>query len=423
MDKNLINLFERDFFYGQESWKFLYLYRLISKLTYIYPNNKNLIEKKHLLEISCPKICEVVTFPEVNKLFIDFDLTDEIVEVCSDIELFIDFDLIDKVIEVCSDPDLFIDFRLIDKTVEVCSDDVYNLDFNLTDKTIEVCSDDTFTINFNLTDKTIKNCNMIPIYTINQGDIIITYNGDYNDLTYVWTDISNNILNTNFSTYQYTFDTSGVYKLTVQDGLGTVHEETFNLVLETYDEPIVTGIGPTVTLSNGDTFYDLTTAILTIDPSLTVVSINWTQLGTTPSVATITNVDELNPIFSDLDTNGSYYFQFIAEDSCGKRVIANLEIIQNGIVQNLPPTVNAGPDITVYSTSPVQINATANDPEGLPLTHSWVQLTGTTNATISDNTILQPTITNLAKGYSTFQITVTDSVGQTASDTMTFYVP
>lgn len=91
---------------------------------------------------------------------------------------------------------------------------------------------------------------------------------------------------------------------------------------------------------------------------------------------------------------------------------------------NVPPTANAGPDQTVSPGVTVTLNGTASsDPESA-VTYSWTQ-TGGTSVTLSSSTAAQPTFTapaDVGGATLTFQLTVTDSLGQTASDTVVITV-
>jgi len=98
----------------------------------------------------------------------------------------------------------------------------------------------------------------------------------------------------------------------------------------------------------------------------------------------------------------------------------------NVTLPNEPPIVNAGTDKNVYKlTTMTTTNASASDPEGLPLTYEWTTLytlDGYDPVILNANT-LTPTFTGLVgSGLHSFQLTVTDSEGLTASDILNIWM-
>ena len=83
------------------------------------------------------------------------------------------------------------------------------------------------------------------------------------------------------------------------------------------------------------------------------------------------------------------------------------------------PTANAGPDQIVGSGATLSLDGSgSSDPNSRPLTYSWVQVAGT-NAVLDDPTKVRPTV-KAPKGPTTlsFQLTVTNSLGQSRHDYM-----
>lgn len=85
---------------------------------------------------------------------------------------------------------------------------------------------------------------------------------------------------------------------------------------------------------------------------------------------------------------------------------------------NLPPTANAGSDISI--TLPVDsttLHGSGSDPDGTITGYSWTKLSGG-SATIVSPTSASTQLTGLAQGTYQFILTVTDNGGLTASDTV-----
>lgn len=85
---------------------------------------------------------------------------------------------------------------------------------------------------------------------------------------------------------------------------------------------------------------------------------------------------------------------------------------------SLPPTVNAGPDITLpVGQTTAALNASASDPDGTIESVLWEVISGS-GVIFSDPTILNPTLSGLTGDSYEIRVTVTDNVGLTASDTI-----
>lgn len=90
------------------------------------------------------------------------------------------------------------------------------------------------------------------------------------------------------------------------------------------------------------------------------------------------------------------------------------------VTENLPPSVNAGPDIFLTAGEfTTTLTATASDPDGtiVSIVWQWVDGTGTPPVISSPNNLITD-ISGLTGTSYTFMITVTDNVGLTASDTV-----
>jgi hypothetical protein len=93
---------------------------------------------------------------------------------------------------------------------------------------------------------------------------------------------------------------------------------------------------------------------------------------------------------------------------------------------NNPPTANAGPDQTVNENSPVMLNGSAgSDPDSDPLAYAWIQVGGPA-VTIAGSTTATPSLTapfvSAGGADLTFELTVDDGYGGTATDLVVVHV-
>lgn len=139
---------------------------------------------------------------------------------------------------------------------------------------------------------------------------------------------------------------------------------------------------------------------------------SWVSLKTIQNNTTLTN-DHTN-----LTGSGQYVRIYgTARGTNYGYSIYELEVY--GSQGNQVPVVNAGPDqILPSGTTCTSLNGTATDPDNgpSPMTYSWLQVSGPI-AIISNTTILNPSVCNLADGNSyTFQLVANDGVSSSVAD-------
>jgi len=151
------------------------------------------------------------------------------------------------------------------------------------------------------------------------------------------------------------------------------------------------------------------------DADGTIASYQWTQVGTTPSVAGIsaptsatTNVTGLVP--------GTYTFNVTVTDNSGGTASDQVTVTKNNPV---PPVANAGANQTItLPTSSVSVSGSATDADGTIFGYAWTQVGGPNAATIATPVSQNTNITGLVQGTYTFRLTATDNSGLTGFDDM-----
>ncbi len=93
------------------------------------------------------------------------------------------------------------------------------------------------------------------------------------------------------------------------------------------------------------------------------------------------------------------------------------------VLETRPPNVDAGTDQTVeLPTNSTTLTGTADDPDGGDLTYLWTQESGPSMATLTGDTTLDLTVSDLVAGEYVFRLTVTDDENETAFDEVSVIV-
>ncbi|HEX5204919.1 MAG TPA: PKD domain-containing protein, partial [Actinoplanes sp.] len=156
------------------------------------------------------------------------------------------------------------------------------------------------------------------------------------------------------------------------------------------------------------------------DPDGSVVGYAWTQ--TAGPAVTITNATSASAsiVTPSVATSATLTFQLTTTDNDGGTATDTMDVAVN----NSPPTVAAGTDITVNAGASVSLVATASDSDGSIASYNWTQSAGNP-VTLTGNTTSTARFTapsaSTQSTYS-FQVSVTDSDGAAATDTVTVTV-
>jgi hypothetical protein len=164
-------------------------------------------------------------------------------------------------------------------------------------------------------------------------------------------------------------------------------------------------IGATVTLNAGTS----------TDSDGTIVGYSWAQLSG-PAV-TLSGTGASRTFIAG--TVGTQVFEVTVTDDDGATHTDTVSIVT--AAGNLPPAASAGPDQTVNVGAPVTLNAGGStDSDGTIASYAWAQTSGTT-VTLAGSGATR-TFTPATIGSRTFQVTVTDDDGATATDSVTVTV-
>ncbi|WP_163992383.1 PKD domain-containing protein [Pyxidicoccus caerfyrddinensis] len=125
---------------------------------------------------------------------------------------------------------------------------------------------------------------------------------------------------------------------------------------------------------------------------------------------------------SSWDVGATYPMRFTVTDSTGQQAGCSVTItVQNR--SNWPPQAYAGSDQGGFEGQTVTLSGSGYDPDGNPLTYSWSLVSATGPAvTLSSADSPTPSFMATDDGVYTFQLTVTDSLGASDSDSVTVYV-
>ncbi len=154
----------------------------------------------------------------------------------------------------------------------------------------------------------------------------------------------------------------------------------------------------------------------------TIVTYSWTKVSG-PNQFTIQSPSSGQTIISNL-VQGSYQFQLEVTDNRGGKATDIVTVnVNSAPLLNLPPSVNAGTDITInLPTNFVAVKGNATDADGTVVSYAWTKISGPAQFDITAKTSASTTITNLEEGIYEFQLQATDNSGASGKDIITITV-
>lgn len=156
-----------------------------------------------------------------------------------------------------------------------------------------------------------------------------------------------------------------------------------------------------------------------VDADGAVTALQWTQISGGSAILTGATTEDLH--VSGV-TTGVYLFALTATDDKGKSAIDTvlLTVLPSN---NHAPVSHAGADKSItLPTDTVVITGSGTDSDGTIASYAWTQVSGPSTATLSGATTATLTPSNMIQGTYVFRLTVTDNIGDSATDDMSVFV-
>jgi hypothetical protein len=218
---------------------------------------------------------------------------------------------------------------------------------------------------------------------------------------------------------------SYVFQLQATDNHGMIATATVTITVEAANVPPTVNAGSDVTIQLPVSSVTLNGSA-TGNGGATISSTVWTQVSG-PVTVTIANAAGLSTGVSGLTTAGSYVFELKATDNNGLSTTAAVTVTVEAATPpvNVPPTVNAGSDVTIQlPVSSVTLNGSATGNGGATISSTvWTQVSGPVTVTIANAADLSTGVTGLTTaGTYVFQLKATDNNGLSTTAAVTITV-
>jgi poly(3-hydroxybutyrate) depolymerase len=153
------------------------------------------------------------------------------------------------------------------------------------------------------------------------------------------------------------------------------------------------------------------------DPDGTIVQYAWSKISG-PAQFSIVNASSATTPINNM-AQGVYSFRLVVTDNAGA-TDDDTVLVTISPAPNQSPVANAGSDIniTLPATSATLNGSASGDPDGTLVNYVWTKLTGPTQYTIADPSLVNTAVTNLVQGTYSFRLQVTDNSGASSADTV-----
>ncbi len=149
------------------------------------------------------------------------------------------------------------------------------------------------------------------------------------------------------------------------------------------------------------------------DSDGTIVQKEWNQKSG-PAPARLSQDNLGQAVIRDV-AEGEYIFEFSATDDQGGTDSDEVLVVVEP--QNIPPTVDAGADVTItLPLDSVQLNGSASDTDGTIASYQWVLQSGPNTFSIENAGDVQTWVNDFVAGTYLFNLIVVDDAGATALD-------
>ena len=211
---------------------------------------------------------------------------------------------------------------------------------------------------------------------------------------------------------KFTPDKKGVYVCSLVVNNGVFDSGIDYVTIIVYNNPPVANAGVDITVAVlGSTAHLDGSA--SADPDGQALIYSWTILSRPyGSTAALNNPSTVDPTLTP-DKKGAYLIQLVVSDG---DLTSNIDQV---IItcSNQVPVADAGAPIIVDFLNTAQLNGSATDPDGDPMTYAWTLVSKPEGsvAVLSSTTILNPTFTPDVQGSYQFALVATDNTGLSSS--------
>ncbi len=250
---------------------------------------------------------------------------------------------------------------------------------------------------------------------------------DHNILTYNWSIVSqpegssSTLIHKNTINPSFLADTEGTYvfSLLVSDAVLNSNYAYVSVNAKVKNVPPVANAGSSQNVkisSSKDIYLD---ASLSSDANLDILKYNWLMVSKpVKSISSLVGTNISNPHFK-ADVVGTYVFQLIVSDI--EFQSAPDYVTVTATAENSIPQAKAGDDQSVTTLSTVMLNGSlSSDADADHLTYIWyiVSKPVDSNASLSDNGIVNPTFVADKDGTYSFELIVNDGTSNSLADTV-----